>query len=83
MLQDFLNQLLERFNNRVLPINNLVAIEWGFLSSGLRKSGKSIGVQDLYIAATAKLHGMSVVTMNEKHFQATGVKIINPWKFQD
>lgn len=36
-------------------------------------------VRDGLIAATALLHGMTVVTRNTTHFESTGVRLLNPW----
>lgn len=36
--------------------------------------------RDALIAATALVHGMTVVTRNVNHFQAMGVEIVNPWE---
>ncbi|WP_156959433.1 hypothetical protein [Nocardia sp. BMG51109] len=36
-------------------------------------------VRDALIAATAPVHGMTVVTRNAGDFEATGVPIVNPW----
>jgi hypothetical protein len=36
--------------------------------------------RDALIAATALVHGMTVVTRNVSHFARTGVKIFNPWE---
>ena len=35
--------------------------------------------RDWLIAATALVHGMTVVTRNEADFEVTGVRILNPW----
>jgi len=35
--------------------------------------------RDAIIAATALVHGMTVVTRNVTDFDKTGVEIINPW----
>jgi hypothetical protein len=35
---------------------------------------------DALIAATALVHGMTVVTRNVSHFERTGVQIVNPWQ---
>jgi len=34
---------------------------------------------DLLIAATAQEHGLTVVTRNVRHFEPTGVAVLNPW----
>jgi hypothetical protein len=36
---------------------------------------------DVMIAATARLHRLTVATRNEKHFNHLGVEILNPFKF--
>lgn len=35
---------------------------------------------DSLIAATALVHGMTLVTRNVADFQSTGVAILNPWE---
>lgn len=37
--------------------------------------------QDSLIAATAKLHGLTLATRNTEDFEATGIQIINPWNY--
>ena len=37
--------------------------------------------RDALIAATALVHGMTVVTLNEADFKATGVPLIDPWSY--
>lgn len=37
-------------------------------------------IYDAMIAATARLHGLTVATRNEKDFKHLGVEIINPFK---
>ena len=38
-------------------------------------------IRDALIAATALVHGMTVVTRNLADFQPTGVQVLNPWQF--
>ena len=38
--------------------------------------------RDTLIAATALVHGMTIVTRNVMDFEHTGVKILNPWEFE-
>lgn len=37
---------------------------------------------DSLIAATAKVHGLTLATRNTADFEATGIALVNPWKFQ-
>jgi predicted nucleic acid-binding protein len=36
--------------------------------------------RDAIIAATALVHGMTIVTRNVADFEATGAAVINPWE---
>jgi toxin FitB len=38
-----------------------------------------IGQPDLFIAATAALHGLTIVTRDTGDFALTGVAVLNPW----
>ena len=38
-------------------------------------------LRDSFIAATALVHGMTVVTRNVSDFKPMGVEILNPWEF--
>ncbi len=62
------------FSDRILIVDATVARVWGELS-GMR----STPVIDTLIAATALVHGLTVVTRNTKDFVGTGVPLLNPW----
>jgi predicted nucleic acid-binding protein len=68
-----------RFTGRWLPVDEEVAERWGLISAGAEGRGLSLPVIDGLIAATALVHGMTVVTRNESDLQNTGVPILNPW----
>lgn len=36
--------------------------------------------EDSLIAATAKVHGLTLATRNTADFQATGISLVNPWE---
>ena len=64
----------------VLPADLRVFIEWGRLMSGIKGRAKDRLAIDGIIAATARVHDMSVITGNEKDFQRFPVRVINPYK---
>lgn len=66
------------FSSRVLPIDRDIAVRWGRLTDRCARRGVALGQADGLIAATAIEHGMAVVTGNVKHFEPTGVKVIDP-----
>lgn len=52
----------------VLPWTREVSWQYGEIYRGLAADGRLIGTNDLWIAATALAHGMSVVTNNQDEF---------------
>jgi hypothetical protein len=70
-------QVLPRFDGRVLAIDTAVAQRCARLHVPDPQADR-----DALIAATALVHGLSVVTRNETDFVSTGVTLINPWKLQ-
>jgi toxin FitB len=66
--------VLPEFGQRILPIDTAVAIQCAKLHVPDKRPER-----DALIAATALVHGMTVVTRNIKDFEPTGVKLLNPW----
>jgi predicted nucleic acid-binding protein len=67
-------QVLPQFAGRVLAFDQAVALRCARLH--VPDQGAE---RDAIIAATALVHGMTVVTRNVKDFEATGVALLNPW----
>lgn len=42
---------------------------------------KGLSFNDSLIAATAKVHGLTLATRNVKDFRAAGIRVVNPWEF--
>jgi len=74
-LELWLNRVIVDFGDRALPFTTPVAIQWGRLSAHLNRFDA-----DLEIAATALVHNLTVVTRNVRHFEPTGVRVVNPWE---
>lgn len=73
-LNRWLRTLIESFEDRILAVDRPVAEEWGRLNVPT-----PLPVVDGLLAATAKTHGLSLVTRNTKHVSATGVSCVNPF----
>ncbi|MGB7548499.1 MAG: type II toxin-antitoxin system VapC family toxin [Terracidiphilus sp.] len=69
------HHVLPAFDGRILPVDTPVAQRCAALHVPDPRS-----YRDSLIAATALVHGMTVVTQNVRDFQPTGVAILNPWK---
>ena len=54
-------------------------LRWAKLLADLRKSGRSLPIKDSLIAATALVHGLTVVTRNRRDFAQTGAKVLDPF----
>lgn len=66
--------VLQAFARRILPVDAAIARTAARLHVPDRKPDR-----DALIAATALVHGMSVVTRNTADFLPTGVPVFNPW----
>ena len=78
-LSSWMAEGLAMFGDRILLLDIPVAQTWGDLSASLKRTGRAIGVADEIIAATALTHGLTLVTRNQRHFEATGCDVISPW----
>lgn len=70
----WLDRLLAPYESRVLPITPEIANVWGELNDP-----EPLPIIDAFIAATAIVHDMVLVTRNVKDFQRTGVRLLNPF----
>ncbi len=68
-------QVLPEFSERTLPIDAIVALRCAGLHVPDPRSDR-----DALIAATALVHGMTVVTRNLNDFERTGAPLLNPWE---
>ncbi|MHB8286023.1 MAG: PIN domain-containing protein [Caulobacteraceae bacterium] len=67
--------VIPAFRDRILPVDTIVALRSAALHVPDPKP-----FRDGMIAATALVHGMTVVTRNTADFEGTGAKILNPWQ---
>jgi predicted nucleic acid-binding protein len=72
--------LRNRFYNRILPIDQEVALSWGILQGKAESTGRPLPTIDGLLGATAIVHNLTVVTRNEIDLAATGALLFNPWK---
>jgi toxin FitB len=69
-----------RFEHRLLPVSEEVALTWGALCGAAELVGKPIPSIDGLIGATAIAHNLTVATRNETDIGKSGVHTLNPWK---
>jgi toxin FitB len=68
-----------RFNGQILEIDLIVTIQWGEILASCEIIGKPMSTIDALTAATASVHGLTIVTRNTSDFQHSGLKTVNPW----
>ena len=77
-LARWLGAVLELYESRTLPLASSTALETGRILDRAIGAGAAPDFEDAAIAATAALHGLTVVTANERHFKYFGVAFIAP-----
>lgn len=82
-LQEWLQALERYYADRVLPVGLETSRTWGELTAAAQKAGKIVAASDGLIAATARRHGLHLMTRNTEHFEPTDVLLLNPWADQD
>ncbi|NBS35475.1 MAG: type II toxin-antitoxin system VapC family toxin [Methylocystaceae bacterium] len=79
-LSDWLtNKLRPMFDQRILPVSEDIFFKWRLLVERGRKKGLTYSQPDLFIAATALHHGLTVVSRDADEFARVGVSVVNPW----
>ena len=73
VLSAWLDNLLVLYGDRILAVDMPAARRWGRLRGAIGHESA-----DLLIAATALERGLTVVTRNVRHFQPTGVAVVDP-----
>jgi len=73
-LERWLDNVMEAHSERVLPVDAATADEWGRLDAR-----GSLPVVDGLLAATARVHDLTLVTRNVKDVIRTGVDMLDPF----
>ena len=73
-LERWLRDVQAGFEDRILPVTLPVAAAWG-----RQQYTRPLPVIDALLAATARVHDLTVVTRNVKDFELAGVQVLNPF----
>jgi predicted nucleic acid-binding protein len=68
-----------RFEGRVIAIDPAVADACGKIVAHSEAAGRRMQAMDAFIAATAEVHRLTVVTRNTSDFQTVVKNVLNPW----
>lgn len=72
--------LKQRFEGRIIPIDIKVATKWGEIQGICEQRGKPMPTIDGLIAVTGLVHNCIVVTRNVTDMQQSSVELLNPWE---
>jgi tRNA(fMet)-specific endonuclease VapC len=70
-------QIISRVN--VIPLGEKEALAAGDILADLRKAGRTTGIEDVLIAASAVTHQCVLVTANTRHFSEIRGLIVENW----
>ena len=80
-LQEWLTAALPaQFEGRVVAVDASVAIAWGELTARGDAIGRPLPVTDGLLLATARVHGLTLVTRNVGDVDGRGVDVLNPYQ---
>ena len=77
-LDRWIQGVVRDFGDRILPVDLEVAEAWGMLGAK-----DPLPPVDALLGATARVHGLTVVSRNNKHFERTGAPWVNPFQKTD
>lgn len=77
---DLVDRVVNQFEGRVVPFDLSAAVQYGRLMATARSAGAGLPVLDGQIAAIARARGAALATRNVKHFEQTGIPLLNPWE---
>jgi len=71
------DEVVVEYKARIFAVDEVVADLAGKISVEAERVGLSIDLTDTLIAATARVHGLKVATLNRKHFEKLGVELVD------
>ena len=71
--------LILDFGERLLPVSVEIAMVHGQIRRAAENARRTIPIMDAFLAATAEVHGLTLVTRNVRDFEAWGGPVFNPW----
>ena len=72
--------VLQRFDGRILQVDEQVANCWGEFVGRAKRSGRHVHTLDAFLGATARVYSLVLVTRNMRDFGDMGLVVKNPWQ---
>ena len=71
--------LAGRFEGRILAVDEAVAEAWGRAQASSEATGRRMNLMDCFLAATAMVHGLTLVTRDTGDFSGLRGELLSPW----
>jgi predicted nucleic acid-binding protein len=78
-LASWLETVLHLYGDRIVAFDTPTARIAGAMADRARGQGHAPGFADIIVAATAKRHGLTILSRNIKHFAPLGVAVLDPF----
>lgn len=72
--------LRRRFEGRIIDVTPAIAEAWGELMAKAKRCGVGVGLIDAFLAASASVHSLTLVTRNMEDFKVFDLDLTNPWQ---
>jgi len=79
-LKQAATDVFSAFTEQILAFDTTAATEYVSVVSHRERAGTPINGFDAQIASICRAHRATLATRNVKHFQATGIDVVNPWR---
>ncbi|OBA79403.1 twitching motility protein PilT [Mycobacterium sp. 1164966.3] len=77
--QAFSKMLTDDLNGRVQSFDQVAAVAAGTIAATRQRAGRVVEMRDVQIAGIAASRHATLATRNTRHFEGTGVELIDPW----
>ncbi|CAN5689033.1 type II toxin-antitoxin system VapC family toxin [soil metagenome] len=74
------NDLSVRFEGRIVDVDQRIADSWGISMAKSQRLGITMNSMDAFLAATALVYQMTLVTRNSTDFLHLQIGLVNPWQ---
>jgi predicted nucleic acid-binding protein len=78
-LRHWLGSVIVDFGGRLLPVDAEVAMAQARIRRAAENARRTMPAIDAFIAATAEVRGLTLVTRNVRDFETWGGAVFNPW----
>ena len=78
-LRQWLGSVIVEFGERLLPVDAEIAMAQARIRRAAEHAHRTMPAIDAFIAATAEIHDLTLVTRNVRDFTAWGGPLLDPW----